>query len=123
LHVGHIRLFSASKQLGDVMIVAIDDDDSVKLLKGAGRPVIGITERIRILSALDSVDYVVVFATNELDNVIGAIRPDVLTKGSDYESAEILGHEIVEGYGGRIERIPITEKISATQIINSIKNK
>jgi len=66
---------------------------------------------------------VVVFATNELDNVIGAIRPDVLTKGSDYESAEILGRKIVEGYGGRIDLIPITEKISTTQIINSIKNK
>lgn len=123
LHVGHIRLFSASKQLGDVMIVAIDDDDSVKLLKGAGRPVIGANERVRILSALDSVDYVVVFATSELDNVIRAIRPDILTKGSDYESAEVLGREIVESYGGRIERISITEEISATQIINKIKKK
>jgi D-beta-D-heptose 7-phosphate kinase/D-beta-D-heptose 1-phosphate adenosyltransferase len=123
LHVGHIQLFSASKQLGDVMIVAIDDDDSVRLLKGAGRPVIGATERVRILSALDSVDYVVVFATNELDNVIGAIRPDVLTKGSDYESAEVLGRKIVESYGGRIEQIPIAEEISATQIINSIKKR
>jgi D-beta-D-heptose 7-phosphate kinase/D-beta-D-heptose 1-phosphate adenosyltransferase len=123
LHVGHIRLFSASKQLGDVMIVAIDDDDSVKLLKGAGRPVIGVNERVRILSALDSVDYVVVFATSELDNVIRAIRPDVLTKGSDYESTEVLGREIVESYGGRIERISITEEISATQIINNIKKK
>ena len=123
LHVGHIRLFSASKQLGDVMIVAIDDDDSVKRLKGAGRPVIGVTERVRILSALDSVDYVVVFATNELDNVIGAIQPDVLTKGSDYDSLEVLGREIVEGYGGHIELIPITEEISAAQIINNIKNK
>jgi D-beta-D-heptose 7-phosphate kinase/D-beta-D-heptose 1-phosphate adenosyltransferase len=123
LHVGHIRLFSASKQLGDVMIVAIDDDDSVKLLKGAGRPVISSTERVRILSALDSVDYVVVFATSDLDNVIGAIRPDVLTKGSDFESADVLGRETVESYGGRIELIPITKGISATQIINSIKKK
>ena len=105
------------------MIVAIDDDDSVKLLKGAGRPVIGATERVRILSALDSVDYVVVFATSELDNVIRAIRPDVLTKGSDYESAEVLGREIVESYGGRVERISITEEISTTQIINNIKKK
>jgi D-beta-D-heptose 7-phosphate kinase/D-beta-D-heptose 1-phosphate adenosyltransferase len=123
LHAGHIRLFSASKQLGDVMIVAIDDDDSVKRLKGPGRPVIGATERIRILSALDSVDYVVVFATSELDSVISAIQPDVLTKGSDYDSAEVLGRKIVENYGGRIELIPITEDISAAQIINSIKNK
>ena len=123
LHTGHIRLFSASKQLGDALIVAIDDDDSVKRLKGPGRPVIGAPERVRILSALDSVDYVVVFATNELDSVIGAIQPDVLTKGSDYDSAEVLGRKIVENYGGRIELIPITEDISAAQIIKSIKNK
>jgi D-beta-D-heptose 7-phosphate kinase/D-beta-D-heptose 1-phosphate adenosyltransferase len=123
LHAGHIRLFSASKKLGDAMIVAIDDDDSVRHLKGPGRPVISAAERIRILSALDSIDYVVVFATNELDSVIGAIQPDILTKGSDYDSVKVLGRKIVENYGGRIELIPITEDISAAQIINSIKNK
>jgi D-beta-D-heptose 7-phosphate kinase/D-beta-D-heptose 1-phosphate adenosyltransferase len=123
LHAGHIRLFSASKQLGDAMIVAIDDDESVKRLKGPGRPVIGATERVRILSALDSVDHVVVFATSELDSVISAIQPDVLTKGSDYDSEDVLGRKIVENYGGRIELIPITEDISAAQIIDNIKNK
>jgi D-beta-D-heptose 7-phosphate kinase/D-beta-D-heptose 1-phosphate adenosyltransferase len=122
LHVGHIRLLSASKQLGDVLIVAIDDDESVRLLKGKARPVISSAERVRILSALDSVDYVVVFSTNELENVIGAIRPDILTKGSDYESEEVLGRKIVESYGGRIELIPIAEEISTTQIIDNIKN-
>ena len=75
LHAGHIRLFSASKELGDVMIVAIDDDDSVKSLKGPGRPVIGAPERVRILSALDSVDYVVVFATNEYARTV-AVKPE-----------------------------------------------
>jgi D-beta-D-heptose 7-phosphate kinase/D-beta-D-heptose 1-phosphate adenosyltransferase len=123
LHVGHIKLFSASKQLGDVLIVAIDDDDSVRRLKGHGRPVINAKERLRILSALDSVDYVLVFASNELDKVIATIRPDILTKGNDYESEEVLGREIVAGYGGRIELIPITEEISSTQIINNIRNK
>jgi D-beta-D-heptose 7-phosphate kinase/D-beta-D-heptose 1-phosphate adenosyltransferase len=123
LHVGHIKLFSASKQLGDVLIVAIDDDDSVKRLKGADRPVINSTERVGILSALNSVDYVVVFATNELEKVIESVRPDVLTKGSNYESEEVQGRQIVEKFGGRVELIPITENISSTQIINNIKNK
>jgi D-beta-D-heptose 7-phosphate kinase/D-beta-D-heptose 1-phosphate adenosyltransferase len=123
LHVGHIKLFSASKQLGDVLIVAIDDDDSVKRLKGADRPVISSTERVGILSALNSVDYVVVFATNELEKVIESVRPDVLTKGSNYESEEVQGRQIVEKFGGRVELIPITENISSTQIINNIKNK
>ena len=123
LHVGHIKLFSASKKLGDVMIVAIDDDDSVRRLKGSDRPVIGAIERVRILSALDSVDHLVVFANKELDKVIESIRPDILTKGSNYDSGEVLGRKIVESYGGRVELIPITEKISSTQIINTIKKK
>ena len=123
LHVGHIKLFSASKKLGDVMIVAIDDDDSVRSLKGSGRPVISATERVRILSALDSVDYIVVFANRQLDKVIESIRPDILTKGSNYDSEEVVGRDIVESYGGRVELIPITEEISSTQIINTIKKK
>jgi D-beta-D-heptose 7-phosphate kinase/D-beta-D-heptose 1-phosphate adenosyltransferase len=123
LHVGHIKLFAASKRLGDVMIVALDDDDSVRRLKGANRPVISATERVGILSALDSVDYVVVFATNELEKVIKSIRPDVLTKGSNYDSEAVEGREIVENYGGRVELVQITEEISSSQIINNIKNK
>jgi D-beta-D-heptose 7-phosphate kinase/D-beta-D-heptose 1-phosphate adenosyltransferase len=121
LHVGHIRLFSASKQLGDALIVAIDNDDSVKRLKGSNRPVISSAERVGILSALNSVDYVVVFATSELEKVIEAVRPDVLTKGSNYESEEVQGRQLVEKLGGRVELIPITENISSTQIINNIK--
>ncbi|CAB1059658.1 D-glycero-beta-D-manno-heptose 1-phosphate adenylyltransferase (EC / D-glycero-beta-D-manno-heptose-7-phosphate kinase (EC [Olavius sp. associated proteobacterium Delta 1] len=123
LHTGHIKLFAASKRLGDVMIVALDDDDSVRRLKGANRPVISAAERVGILSALDSVDYVIVFATNELDDVIKTIRPDVLTKGSDYDSEKVAGRKIVENYGGRVELVPITEEISSSQIINNIKNK
>lgn len=123
LHVGHIKLFAASRRLGDVMIVALDNDDSVRRLKGANRPVISATERVGILSALDSVDYVVVFATNELEKVIKSIRPDVLTKGSNYDSEAVQGREIVENYGGQVALIPITEEISSSQIINNIKNK
>lgn len=122
LHAGHIMLFSASKQIGDVLIVAIDDDDSVTNLKGSGRPVISARERVRVLSALDSVDYVVVFSTHELSKIIETIRPDVLTKGSNYTSEEVFGCELVETLGGRIVLVPVTEKISSTRIINNIKN-
>jgi D-beta-D-heptose 7-phosphate kinase/D-beta-D-heptose 1-phosphate adenosyltransferase len=123
LHVGHIKLFSASKQFGDVMIVALDDDDSVKRIKGSERPVISAAERVGILSALDSVDYVVVFDTDKLEEVITSIRPDILTKGSNYESEAVAGRETVEKFGGRVELIPITEDISSTRIINDIKNR
>jgi len=122
LHAGHIRLFSASKQMGDILIVAIDDDESVKNLKGSGRPVIRAEERVRILSALDSVDYVVVFSSNELEKLIEIVQPDVLAKGSNYASKEVFGHERVEALGGRVVLIPVTENISSTRIINNIKS-
>jgi D-beta-D-heptose 7-phosphate kinase/D-beta-D-heptose 1-phosphate adenosyltransferase len=122
LHAGHIMLFSASKKLGDVLIVAIDDDDSVRGLKGKGRPVISARERVRVISALDSVDYVVVFSSQELSKIIEIIRPDVLTKGSNYASEEVFGRELVEQLGGRVVLIPVTEKISSTRIINNIRN-
>ena len=121
LHVGHIRLFTVSKTMGDVLIVAVDDDESVRKLKGPGRPLIHAAERVRILSAMDSVDYVVVFPTQELDRVIEAVRPDVLTKGSNYETDEVLGREVVERCGGRVALIPVTESISASRIIDTIK--
>ena len=122
LHAGHIMLFSASKQLGDILVVAIDDDESVKKLKGSGRPVLNANERGRILSALDTVDYVVVFSSHELNKLIEIIQPDVLTKGSNYTSKEVFGRELVEKYGGRVELIPVTENISSTRIINNIKS-
>ena len=121
LHAGHIMLFSASKQLGDIFIVAIDDDDSVKSLKGQGRPVICESERVRILGALDSIDYIVVFSSNKLEKLIQIIQPDILTKGSNYRSEEVFGHELVEQYGGRVVLIPVIENISSTGIINNIK--
>jgi D-beta-D-heptose 7-phosphate kinase/D-beta-D-heptose 1-phosphate adenosyltransferase len=123
LHPGHIRLFAASKAHGDILVVALDDDASVRELKGSGRPVIAAAERVRILSALDSVDYVVVFSTRELDRVIEAVRPDVLTKGSNYENDTVIGRELVERLGGRVALIPVTEGISSTRIIDAIKGK
>ncbi|MBU0699218.1 MAG: D-glycero-beta-D-manno-heptose-7-phosphate kinase [Proteobacteria bacterium] len=122
LHTGHILLFSASKQFGDVLIVAIDDDDSVKALKGPGRPVISAKERVRMISALDTVDYVIEFSSQELEKLIQIIRPDVLTKGSNYASEEVIGGKLVEQLGGRVALIPITADISSTRIINTIKS-
>jgi len=121
LHAGHIRLFQASRQMGDALVVAIDDDASVRTLKGAGRPVLTAQERVRILSALDSVDYVVVFATAELPRLIDSLRPDILTKGSNYESAEVFGRDLVEKHGGRVALIKVAEEISSSRIIDAIK--
>jgi D-beta-D-heptose 7-phosphate kinase/D-beta-D-heptose 1-phosphate adenosyltransferase len=121
LHTGHIKLLSASKEMGDVLIVAIDDDESVRILKGNDRPVIRAQDRLRIISALDAVDYVTLFSTKDLAEVIGVIRPDVLTKGANYTNESVSGREIVERAGGRVELIPITEAVSSSRIIDQIK--
>jgi D-beta-D-heptose 7-phosphate kinase/D-beta-D-heptose 1-phosphate adenosyltransferase len=121
LHVGHVKLLAASKKMGDVLIVAIDDDRSVGALKGSDRPIIGAHERVGIISALDSVDYVILFSTKELESLIQAIRPHILTKGSNYTTETVLGRDIVESLGGRVALVPITEPVSSTQIIDQIK--
>ncbi len=122
LHAGHMKLFSASRQLGDVLIVAIDDDASVKKLKGTGRPVISAPERLKTLSALDSIDYVVEFSSDQLIALIEAIRPDVLTKGSNYDTPEVLGGDRVTQLGGRVELIPVSAAPSSSNIIENIRN-
>lgn len=121
LHAGHIRLFQTSRQMGDVLIVALDDDVSVQKLKGVGRPVLTARERVRILSAFDSVDYVTIFETSRLSEVIEALRPDILTKGSNWDEAEVFGRDLVEKYGGRVALIKVSEEISSSSIINAIK--
>jgi D-beta-D-heptose 7-phosphate kinase/D-beta-D-heptose 1-phosphate adenosyltransferase len=122
LHSGHINFFSESRRLGDLLIVALDDDESVKRLKGRGRPVISEEERARILCALDSIDYVTVFSAVELDSIIRQIQPDILTKGSNYTYQKVYGRELVEQSGGRVALIPVTDKISSTGIISNIRN-
>jgi D-beta-D-heptose 7-phosphate kinase/D-beta-D-heptose 1-phosphate adenosyltransferase len=123
LHAGHIRLLAKAKEMGDVLIVALDTDESVRNLKGKGRPILGEKERVQIISALDSVDYVTVFSSDKLFELLKALRPDILIKGSNYTSEMVRGHEIVEQFGGRVELVPIVEEISSTQIINQIKNR
>jgi D-beta-D-heptose 7-phosphate kinase/D-beta-D-heptose 1-phosphate adenosyltransferase len=121
LHVGHVQFLSASKRMGDVLIVAIDDDSSVRALKGKGRPVIAQQERVRIISALDCVDYVTLFCTKDLEGLIEAIRPNILTKGSNYTTETVIGRKMVEKFGGRVALMPITESVSSTKIIDQIK--
>jgi D-beta-D-heptose 7-phosphate kinase/D-beta-D-heptose 1-phosphate adenosyltransferase len=121
LHAGHITLLAAARQLGDALVVAIDDDDSVRRLKGPNRPVLGAEDRIRVLSAIDSVDHVVVFTSGELESLLAEVKPDVLTKGSNYSWEEVQGRSLVEGFGGRVALIPITEDVSASRIIDAIR--
>ncbi len=120
LHWGHIKFLEASRRLGDVLIVALDTDDSVRRVKGAGRPVIPEDQRRHIVAALETVDFVTVFASEQLPEILTALKPEVLTKGSNYPAAEVSGREVVQSYGGQVVIIPITDPVSITGLIRQI---
>ncbi|MEW5735806.1 MAG: D-glycero-beta-D-manno-heptose-7-phosphate kinase [Thermodesulfobacteriota bacterium] len=123
LHAGHVAFLAASKRLGDVLVVALDDDASVSAVKGPGRPVIRERDRVSIISALDAVDFVTVFSTDALFSVLQAVAPDVITKGGNYSFEELAGREQVESRGGRAVLIPVDEGLSSTAIIRAIQGK
>ena len=102
LHVGHVRYLAAAAQEADVLIVAINDDRSVRQLKGEGRPILPAADRAELLTALRFVDYVVVFPEPTVASLLQAIRPDVHCKGTDYTLDSVPERDVVRGYGGRI---------------------
>ncbi len=120
LHSGHIELLRRSRELGDVLIVAINDDSSVRRLKGPGRPVFDQEERAEVLAALEMVDFVCVFRDDTpLETILG-IRPDVLAKGADWADKGIVGSEEVAGWGGTIVTIPMVDGKSTTDVVARI---
>ena len=102
LHGGHIKFLEDSRRLGDVLVVALDSDDSVRRVKGEGRPVIGEAQRRRILAALEVVDYVTLFDSANCRKSCRTFNPDILTKGSNYPEDQVAGREIVQAYGGQV---------------------
>lgn len=122
LHGGHIKFLEDSRRLGDALVVALDTDESVRRVKGEGRPVIGEAQRARILAALEAVDYVTLFESSRLPEILGSLKPDILTKGSNYPEAQVAGREIVLGYGGEVQLLPVTEPVSVSDLIQRIKN-
>lgn len=123
LHVGHVRFLEASRRLGDVLIVALDTDASVRRVKGEGRPILGEGERLRLLAALSAVDFVTLFESHQLPEILRNLKPDILTKGSNYPEEKVEGREIVTGYGGRVQLLPITDPVSVTGLINRIRGE
>lgn len=122
LHPGHIRSLESARAFGDVLIVGINSDSSVRTLKGPGRPVIPQQERAEILASLESVDAVVIFDEPTPQKVIAALLPDVLVKGADWPGDEIVGREEVEAAGGRVERIDIIDSYSTTSLLEKIRS-
>ncbi|HEY9073285.1 MAG TPA: PfkB family carbohydrate kinase, partial [Desulfobaccales bacterium] len=122
LHGGHIKFLEDSRRLGDALVVALDTDESVRRVKGGGRPVIGEAQRLRILSALKAVDYVTLFEGAGLPEILQALKPDILTKGANYPEAQVAGREVVLGYGGEVRLLTVTEPVSVSDLIQRIKN-
>ncbi|MBN1140561.1 MAG: bifunctional D-glycero-beta-D-manno-heptose-7-phosphate kinase/D-glycero-beta-D-manno-heptose 1-phosphate adenylyltransferase HldE [Deltaproteobacteria bacterium] len=120
LHVGHVRYLQQARELGDLLILGLNSDASVRRLKGEKRPLIGEEERAHILAALGCVDFVTVFEEDSPRELIAALRPDILVKGGDYAPEEVVGRDLVEGYGGRVEIIRFVEGRSTTALINRI---
>jgi rfaE bifunctional protein nucleotidyltransferase chain/domain len=101
LHVGHIRYLESAAREGDVLVVALNDDDSVRQLKGEGRPILPASDRAELVAALRCVDYVVIFSESTVGPLLTTLRPDVHCKGTDYTVESVPEREIVRGYGGR----------------------
>ena len=102
LHVGHVRYLADARRLGDLLVVAINDDDSVRRLKGPGRPVLKLDERVQLVSALECVDHIVAFGEDDASRVIETLRPDVHAKGTDYTEDTVPEREQIQRYGGEI---------------------
>jgi len=121
LNANHISLLRHAKSLGDALIVATNSDESIRRLKGRGRPVLTEAERVELLSAVHHVDYVTVFGEDTPKPLLRLLQPDILVKGGDYKSKrEVVGWEIVESYGGRVERAPMSNYHSTSRIVRKI---
>jgi D-beta-D-heptose 7-phosphate kinase/D-beta-D-heptose 1-phosphate adenosyltransferase len=120
IHAGHIHLLQKAAFLGDILIVGINSDSSVKKLKGGNRPIFPLVERAEILSSMENVDYVIPFSALTPARLIEQIVPDVLVKGSDWKSSEIVGRETVQRAGGKVITVRLKKGISTSFLIEKI---
>jgi D-beta-D-heptose 7-phosphate kinase/D-beta-D-heptose 1-phosphate adenosyltransferase len=123
LHRGHVEYLEAARALGDLLIVGINSDESVRRLKGPGRPLLPLEDRSAVLSALSAVDYVVSFSEDTPESLIRELTPDVLVKGGDYESREIAGSDWVVAHGGQVVTTHTVQSVSTTDIIRRIRSE
>ena len=120
LHAGHVDYLQKTRSFGDFLVVGLNSDNSVKKIKGKNRPVNPEVFRAQVLSALECVDYIVIFEEETPERLIKELKPDILVKGADWEEDKIVGANFVKSYGGKIERIEFTYQISTTAIIEKI---
>ena len=122
LHPGHVALFEAARAQGDLLVVGLNSDRSVRALKGEGRPLVRESERAETIEALEAVDHVVVYDEETPREIIVALRPDVLVKGADWALDAIIGREEVEAGGGRVVRVELLPGRSTTSMVSRIRH-
>ena len=118
IHMGHVHYLTKAKAMGDVLIIGLNTDASVRKIKGPGRPINRQSDRAGVLSALEFVDYVVYFSEETPARLIRQVRPDVLVKGADYRIGEIVGADFVTSYGGKVKRIALLPGRSTTRLMS-----
>ncbi|MFC1488245.1 D-glycero-beta-D-manno-heptose 1-phosphate adenylyltransferase [Thermodesulfobacteriota bacterium] len=124
LHVGHVRYLAAAKSEGDVLVVGLNSDESVKTIKKENRPIIPQEQRAEVLSSLWCVDYITLFDEPDPLSLIKVVQPDVLVKGADWPEEEIIGADFVKSNGGRVVRVSVVSGVSTSRIIQQIiKNR
>ena len=123
LHVGHVRYLAQAKKLGDFLIIGLNSDNSVKELKGEDRPMNSFEDRATLLSAIESVDSVIMFEEQTPENLIKDIVPDILVKGGDYNIEDIVGYQTVMQNGGQVKTLSFYDGYSSTNYINKIKKR
>ncbi len=121
LHPGHIRLLKFAKSKGDILVVGINTDNSVRKNKGEGRPIFPLKERVEILSSISYIDYIVPFGSLTPLNLIKLVKPKFIVKGGDYTPEQVVGKKEVERWGGEVIIFPYVENYSTTEIIGKIK--
>lgn len=123
IHLGHIRYLKESKKKGDILVVALNSDSSVRVLKGKGRPILNQKERAEIISSFSFIDYITFFKENNVEKVLLALKPDIHAKGSDYSEETVPEKETVKGYGGSITITGGPKIRSTSQLIKEIASK
>ena len=122
IHSGHVHLFKQAKKLGDVLIVAVNDDRSIRMIKGASRPIFPLEERLEILEAIEYIDYLIPFPEETPQKVISVLLPDVLVKGADWKKDEVVGRKEVEEACGKVVLVSLHKGQSTTSLLERILN-
>ena len=122
LHRGHVHLLRSAKALGDVLVVAVNSDLSVKLIKGPTRPILAETDRLELIASMEMVNYVMLFDAPDPYNIISILRPDILVKGGDWSAEEVVGADLVKKNGGKVVSVPYLAGFSTTEIIAKIRS-